>query len=209
MACHAVAPRGAKAGSFKRCAAARHAPRYAGAPDVRTRDDRCSSRGSVPELPVPAANKFPGGHRGGVTPVPIPNTEVKPSTADGTAGAGLWESRSLPGISRSPTHHTMRRAFSSCLLIGEPERSPVRCSHGVLGRALVQRPTARDPDRVLHAGAESVQPPAPIDDPSAQKLRRAASWNCRENGFCDVIVPNAVLVGAVFGLLKLMVFRAL
>ena len=55
-------------------------------------------QGSVPGFPVPAANKFPGGHRGGVTPVPIPNTEVKPSTADGTAGAGLWESRSLPGI---------------------------------------------------------------------------------------------------------------
>ena len=60
-------------------------------------------QGSVPGFPVPAANKFPGGHRGGVTPVPIPNTEVKPSTADGTAGAGLWESRSLPGIFRSPT----------------------------------------------------------------------------------------------------------
>jgi hypothetical protein len=42
--------------------------------------------------------QFPGGYRRGVTPVPIPNTEVKPSTADGTAGAGLWESRSLPGI---------------------------------------------------------------------------------------------------------------
>ena len=44
-------------------------------------------QGSVPGFPVPAANKFPGGHRGGVTPVPIPNTEVKPSTADGTARA--------------------------------------------------------------------------------------------------------------------------
>ena len=30
---------------------------------------------------------------GGVTPVPIPNTEVKPSKADGTLGATLWESR--------------------------------------------------------------------------------------------------------------------
>ena len=42
--------------------------------------------------------KFPGGNRGRVTPVPIPNTEVKPATADGTACAGVWESRSLPGI---------------------------------------------------------------------------------------------------------------
>src|SRR5262245_61573447 len=42
--------------------------------------------------------KFPGGHRSRVTPVPIPNTEVKPATADGTACVGAWESRSLPGI---------------------------------------------------------------------------------------------------------------
>ena len=42
--------------------------------------------------------KFPGGHRSRVTPVPIPNTEVKPATADGTACVGAWESRSLPGV---------------------------------------------------------------------------------------------------------------
>jgi hypothetical protein len=42
--------------------------------------------------------KFPGGHRRGVTPVPIPNTEVKLSTADGTAWVTVWESRSLPGL---------------------------------------------------------------------------------------------------------------
>ena len=43
-----------------------------------------------------------GGHRRRVTPVPIPNTEVKPSTADGTARAGAWESRSLPGLITKP-----------------------------------------------------------------------------------------------------------
>ena len=41
---------------------------------------------------------FPGGNSGEATPVPIPNTEVKLSRADGTAGATLWESRSLPGF---------------------------------------------------------------------------------------------------------------
>ena len=46
--------------------------------------------------------QFPGGHRSRVTPVPIPNTEVKPATADGTARAGGWESRSLPGIQSKP-----------------------------------------------------------------------------------------------------------
>ncbi len=46
----------------------------------------------------PVRVKIPGGHRRRVTPVPIPNTAVKPSTADGTAGATSWESRSLPGL---------------------------------------------------------------------------------------------------------------
>ena len=41
---------------------------------------------------------FPGGYTGEVTPVPIPNTEVKLSKANGTAGASLWESRTLPGF---------------------------------------------------------------------------------------------------------------
>ena len=38
-----------------------------------------------------------GDHSRGVPPVPIPNTEVKPSCADGTTGKP-WESRSLPGF---------------------------------------------------------------------------------------------------------------
>ena len=37
-----------------------------------------------------------GGHGGGVPPVPIPNTEVKPACADGTWTVGSRESRSLP-----------------------------------------------------------------------------------------------------------------
>src|SRR5205809_7220825 len=37
-----------------------------------------------------------GGFSGGVTPVPIPNTEVKPASADGTWGQTPWESRSSP-----------------------------------------------------------------------------------------------------------------
>ncbi len=51
-----------------------------------------ASEGGTPD------SQFPGGHRGRVPPVPIPNTEVKPATADGTACAGVWESRSLPGL---------------------------------------------------------------------------------------------------------------
>ena len=37
-----------------------------------------------------------GDHSGGVPPVPIPNSEVKPSCADGTARETVWESRSSP-----------------------------------------------------------------------------------------------------------------
>ena|GEM_PF-2644428 len=39
-----------------------------------------------------------GGHSGGVTPVPIPNTEVKPTSADGTWEETPWESRSPPNF---------------------------------------------------------------------------------------------------------------
>ena len=45
-----------------------------------------------------ARNDFSGGDRRGETPVPIPNTEVKPSTGDGTIRAVLWESSKLPGF---------------------------------------------------------------------------------------------------------------
>src|SRR5262245_53943353 len=48
----------------------------------------------------PQAAKFAGGHRIRVTPVPIPNTEVKPDTADGTVWETVWESRSLPALIR-------------------------------------------------------------------------------------------------------------
>jgi hypothetical protein len=46
---------------------------------------------------VDNCHPIPGGDAGGATPVPIPNTEVKPSRADGTALVTAWESRSLPG----------------------------------------------------------------------------------------------------------------
>ena len=54
--------------------------------------------------------KYAGGHRIRVTPVPIPNTEVKPDTADGTAWETVWESRSLPAVIVKPDVER-RRAF--------------------------------------------------------------------------------------------------
>jgi hypothetical protein len=55
--------------------------------------------------------RFPGGHRSWVTPVPIPNTEVKPTTADGTAWVTVWESRSLPGLFSRARCHKHRALF--------------------------------------------------------------------------------------------------
>ena len=51
-----------------------------------------------------------GGNSEGETPVPIPNTEVKPFSADGTWGETPWESRSLPDfniiLSSSTVEHS-------------------------------------------------------------------------------------------------------
>src|SRR5712691_1923101 len=53
-----------------------------------------------------------GGFSGGVTPVPIPNTEVKPASADGTWGETPWESRSPPDFSRkSPRFRGLFRVW--------------------------------------------------------------------------------------------------
>ena len=49
-----------------------------------------------------SVSSFSGGRSEGETPVPIPNTEVKPISADGTWGATPWESRTLPTFKRKP-----------------------------------------------------------------------------------------------------------
>ncbi len=46
--------------------------------------------------------KFYGGHSKEDPPVPIPNTEVKLFSADGTARATVWESRSSPYLYTNP-----------------------------------------------------------------------------------------------------------
>ena len=55
-------------------------------------------------------------------PVPIPNTEVKPFSADGTWLETIWESRTLPdSTKRKP--QTMSGAFSLCIPSGPSSRS--------------------------------------------------------------------------------------
>jgi hypothetical protein len=48
------------------------------------------------EPPPPDPHKRFGGHSEGETPGPIPNPEVKPFSADGTAPETVWESRTPP-----------------------------------------------------------------------------------------------------------------
>ena len=56
---------------------------------------RGRSRREAP-LRSPRTNDIAGDQTAGVTPVPIPNTEVKPRRADGTARESVWERRSSP-----------------------------------------------------------------------------------------------------------------
>jgi hypothetical protein len=55
--------------------------------------------------------KVSGDASGGVTPVPISNTEVKPSSADGTWVVTPWESRSLPENFNKPQVKTWGLCF--------------------------------------------------------------------------------------------------
>src|SRR3990172_11945584 len=67
---------------------------------------RACSLWSARECRAVEALKVSGGDCGGEPPVPIPNTEVKLASADGTWGAGPWESRSPPDFSRrGPLRH--------------------------------------------------------------------------------------------------------
>ena len=48
------------------------------------------------EIKVEKKLNLSGDYSGGETPETIPNSEVKPSCANGTAELPLWESRTLP-----------------------------------------------------------------------------------------------------------------
>src|SRR5215831_2242668 len=58
------------------------------------------------------SEEFPGGCIEGATPVPIPNTEVKPFGADGTAWVTVWESRKLPGLISKKARRQYRGGLS-------------------------------------------------------------------------------------------------
>ena len=54
--------------------------------------------GSVPRHFLDCKFEISGIYIAGVTPLPIPNREVKPRRADGTIRVTVWESRSMPDL---------------------------------------------------------------------------------------------------------------
>lgn len=63
--------------------------------------------------------KVSGGIAGGVIPVLIPNTEVKPSMADDTWIARSWESRLLPDLNEKARFiHNKPGLFASIVIYG-------------------------------------------------------------------------------------------
>ena len=73
--------------------------------------DRGSVESKFRLLPPAPAFRFSGGCVERVTPVPIPNTEVKPLGADGTARATVWESRKPPGLFREARERNLAGFF--------------------------------------------------------------------------------------------------
>ena len=59
---------------------------------------------STPTVPIRHSHLkiMAGGHGAGATPVPIPNTVVKPHSADGTARETGWESTTPPAQTTKP-----------------------------------------------------------------------------------------------------------
>ena len=64
-----------------------------------------------------------GGYSVGVTPVLIPNTEVKSYRADDTALETMWESRSLPKLFARAPHLSNEEPFYSQRITDFPERN--------------------------------------------------------------------------------------
>ncbi len=110
-----------------------------------------------------AGHRVPGGHRSRVTPVPIPNTEVKPATADGTAWETAWESRSLPGVLPSPTLEESVGLFSCTAAAAGSTQFPTRC----VGWAGWASRSAR------HRAWESRSLPGVLPRPESRKDSRA------------------------------------
>ena len=94
-----------------------------------------------------------GGHSDRVTPVPIPNTEVKPASADGTWGVTPWESRTPPDFSREERPPTRWALF---VVFGFEAPSFTRRS--IKPHVLGSIPPSRAPAPIEATGAGPVPP---------------------------------------------------
>src|ERR1700721_452511 len=88
----------------------------------------------------PAECKISGGHGGGETPVPIPNTAVKPARADGTWGEAPWESRSPPGFLTKPPQSFGSRGFRTFWALTSRRQPTCRRSPNTPDSAAILRP---------------------------------------------------------------------
>jgi hypothetical protein len=71
------------------------------------------------------AHQISGGKSGGETPVPIPNTEVKTASADGTWGETPRESRSPPDLCHERPRRTGNACAGAFVALGTREGAPV------------------------------------------------------------------------------------
>ena len=124
----------------------------------------------------PLERKVSGGHSGRVTPVPIPNTEVKPASADGTWGETPWESRSSPEFISDNAHLLMRVGIvvsagmsGNVLFVANPRGAPgQRRARGAAGGS--------QPERRVPPSSRARRSPQPCDanpSVSAEPARRA------------------------------------
>ena len=107
--------------------AAKRRGRYLSRTKVLRRDvSRWYVAASAPAVQRPPAPQWSdclmvGGLSVGVTPVPIPNTAVKPHSADGTAGEARWESTTPPAFAdRSPRTRSQVRGLRRLHLPAQP-----------------------------------------------------------------------------------------
>src|SRR5262249_4498552 len=142
------------------------------------------------KIPVKIRSHFAGGHRSRVTPVPIPNTEVKPATADGTARETVWESRSLPALfvkAKSPIverqsgllffgiqNSELADRFVSLLLLPTSQLKTIECGQRTGGhiRFIEARPDA------FHRARETLRE---IDVHRCQKIHQLSKWRFRRS----------------------------
>jgi hypothetical protein len=112
--------------------------------------------------PYSMSGSFSGDPSERATPVPIPNTAVKPLSSDDTARATAWESRSSPGIMKSPRSNPRAFLFSAILLrCREPEPAVQLDLPACPIPPPIRRPLRQPPEGLSATSVRSGSPPPP------------------------------------------------